>query len=360
MFKAGIQYAAGIDFDAVRNSILSQNTEIYVSEAGKILESLGDKDKGTINIKGLVWKVAQEDVLSSDSVKSAVEAGAQYIVAETRGLSTVDKLVAAVDNNIELIRKCGLCLLVENSNLYNGKHYIYGPFSEGKKLCDIVEGLRQHVHYDNIGICADIGVANVLGSNLKTFTKDCMRYLALIHMNDNDGVTDMAQMPFTFTVGRGTRATDIFRVIGILIQYDYNGYIVFNNRGTWEVTPRQLHHSMVRLMEGMTAEWQKEYRFKESIADRDRKLVLFGGGNMFRDYMISFGDKYPPEFIVDNDKNSWGQERLGITVKSPEEILAIPADKRNVWICNMNYDIIGKQLEGMGIEYNCFIDQYYI
>ena len=268
--------------------------------------------------------------------------------------------MAAVDNNIELIKECGLCLLVENSNLYNGNKYIYGPFSEGKKLCDIVEGLRQRVHYDNIGICADIGVANLLGSNLKSFTKDCMRYLALIHMNDNDGVTDMAQMPFTFTVGRGTRATDIFRVIGILIQYDYNGYIVFNNRGTWEVTPRQLHHSMIRLMEGMTAEWQKEYRFKEAIADRDRKLVLFGGGNMFRDYMISFGDKYPPEFIVDNDKNSWGQERLGITVKSPEEILAIPADKRNVWICNMNYDIIGKQLESMGIEYNCFIDQYYI
>ena len=63
MFKAGIQYAAGIDFDAVRNSILSQNTEIYVSEAGKILESLTDKDKGTINIKGLVRKATGESTV---------------------------------------------------------------------------------------------------------------------------------------------------------------------------------------------------------------------------------------------------------------------------------------------------------
>ena len=100
MFKAGIQYAAGIDFDAVRNSILSQNTEIYVSEAGKIIESLGDKDKGIINIKGLVWKVAQERELYSDYVRNAVNAGAEYIVAETKGLDTVDKLVEAVDNNI--------------------------------------------------------------------------------------------------------------------------------------------------------------------------------------------------------------------------------------------------------------------
>ena len=77
MFKAGIQYSTGTDIDAVRESILSQNTEIYVSEAGKITESLGDKDKGIVNIKGLVWKVAQERELYSDSVRNAVNAGAE-------------------------------------------------------------------------------------------------------------------------------------------------------------------------------------------------------------------------------------------------------------------------------------------
>ena len=51
---------------------------------------------------------------------------------------------------------------------------------------------------------------------------------------------------------------------------------------------------------------------------------------------------------------------MGVEIKSPEAILDIPAEQRNVWICNLNYDIIGNQLERMGIEYRCYRDLYFI
>lgn len=45
---------------------------------------------------------------------------------------------------------------------------------------------------------------------------------------------------------------------------------------------------------------------------------------------------------------------MGIPVKSPDEILNVPENERNVWVCNMYYDAIGAQLDGMGVEYRCY------
>ena len=81
---------------------------------------------------------------------------------------------------------------------------------------------------------------------------------------------------------------------------------------------------------------------------------------MIESYMDAFGEKYPPEFLVDNNSKLWGTKRLGFEVKKPEEILEIPQDQRNVWICNTYYDAIGLQLDKMGVEYSCYFDHYYL
>ena len=69
---------------------------------------------------------------------------------------------------------------------------------------------------------------------------------------------------------------------------------------------------------------------------------------------------YRPDFIVDNNAEKWGQRFMGIPIKPPEEILSLVPDERNVWICNLNYEIIGKQLEDMGIQYKCYWDHYHM
>ena len=87
-----------------------------------------------------------------------------------------------------------------------------------------------------------------------------------------------------------------------------------------------------------------------------KKLVLFGAGMMFDDYMKKFGRKYKPDFIVDNDKNKWGRNRQGVEIKSPEAILSVPAGRRKVIVCSAHYPEIEKQLQEMGItEYSVYI-----
>jgi hypothetical protein len=282
------------------------------------------------------------------------------VVVETKGLSDEEALWEYLDKAIGELQARGLVLLIENSNIYQNGRYEYGAFSEGTKLCAIVSDLTEAYHYDGIGICADMGTANLLNCNVASFVEDCLAYLTLLHFNDNDGYHDDAQMPFTFTVGRGTRSTDIYRIIGVLVKCGFDGYIVANTSGTWGRTPRALHGSMLRLLDTMLSEYKHALSIKELLVRPGKRLILFGAGRMLYDYLINLGDECPPEFVVDNNDEIWNTTLLGCKVKPPKAILDVPAEERNVFICNSHYDAIGAQLREMGVEYDCFVDQYYL
>ena len=83
---------------------------------------------------------------------------------------------------------------------------------------------------------------------------------------------------------------------------------------------------------------------------KGKSIILFGSGLMFEDYMKQYGDKYRPKFLVDNDSNKWGRNRMGIEIKKPEDILSVPESKRHVIICSFYYREIIPQLEKMGIK----------
>lgn len=89
-----------------------------------------------------------------------------------------------------------------------------------------------------------------------------------------------------------------------------------------------------------------------------KKIILFGSGLMFEDYMKKYGDKYRPEFLVDNDENKWERKRMGLEIKKPEAILDIPASKRVVIICSYYYKEIEPQLKAMGItDYKIYVQE---
>ncbi len=83
---------------------------------------------------------------------------------------------------------------------------------------------------------------------------------------------------------------------------------------------------------------------------KGKRIILFGAGLMFEDYMSKYGPRYRPSFLVDNDENKWGRSRMGIKIYSPEKILEVPEDKRRVIICSYYYPEIEKQLKEMGIK----------
>lgn len=89
----------------------------------------------------------------------------------------------------------------------------------------------------------------------------------------------------------------------------------------------------------------------DTFADtKGKKIILFGAGLMFEDYMKKYGDKYRPAFLVDNDESKWGRSRMGIAIREPKAILEVPQQKRHLIICSYYYREISEQLETMGIR----------
>lgn len=85
-----------------------------------------------------------------------------------------------------------------------------------------------------------------------------------------------------------------------------------------------------------------------------KTIVIFGAGEMFKDYLKKYGKQYSPSFVVDNDPNKWGKLYEGFMVCEPQVLLKIPKEQLHLIICNIYYREIEKQLAKMGI------DQYYI
>ena len=74
--------------------------------------------------------------------------------------------------------------------------------------------------------------------------------------------------------------------------------------------------------------------------------------------MKKYGDKYRPDFLVDNDENKWGRSRMGIQIREPKEILEVPQEKRRLIICSYYYREISEQLDKMGIhDYKVYVQE---
>ena len=91
---------------------------------------------------------------------------------------------------------------------------------------------------------------------------------------------------------------------------------------------------------------------------KGKKIILFGSGMMFEDYMKKWGNRYRPVFLVDNDENKWNRSRMGIEIKPPKALLEIPVEKQHLIICSFYYKEIEKQLQEMGItNYHIYIQK---
>lgn len=324
-------------------------------------ENVVDRSKiPTVEGITLNGKDINEDMLFYAIIK-AEEMGASYVVINTEEVAFRYTITDVLEKCIDLIMDKDIEIYLENGYVVSKQGtYQYSAFSEIGELKKIAVQFNRICEKECFGISLNVGNANLLVKNLRVMAEEAGELLKLIHANDNDGVSNDHQMPFTFTIGRGTRTTDWYRLIGALVKMKYEGRIVFNVSGVFEKAPAALHNSFISLLAGIVGEWEEQFRMEEYLNQPEKKLIMFGIGGMAYNYMNNWSEKYRPDFLVDNNPSFWGSQRFGVEVKSPTAILEIPEAERNVWICNMFYDQVGFQLEQMGISYRCYNDNYYM
>ena len=362
-----VQYCNELNPEDIQKARFN-SVEIRAGKANG-LSNLTEKTKRAgFDVQGINVRLAEfcngekeVDIKGFQSVLQEIrKSEARYIIIETENVTNKSVLLTLIQECEHQILGLNIDFYIENGYVSVNSRFYHCDFSDVKKLKRMANDLNQKYHKDIFGVCVNVGHANLLGMNVKQMIKEIRGMKGLVHINDNDGQSDQHQMPYTFTTGRGVMSTDWFHIIGAIITTGFQGRIVFDLSGTFARTPKKLHLTMLKLMKAIENEWQNAASTEEYLAEPGKKIILFGAGKMAQNYMEAWGEKYRPEFLVDNNKEIQGSERWGIPVKSPEAILEIPEQERNVWICNLYYDEIGVQLERMGIAYRCYWDHYFL
>lgn len=257
----------------------------------------------------------------------------------------------------KIAKENNVLLLLQSKYFDLNGHLIRGVCSDPFEASRWIKNLNNVVGEQIFGYCLDVGICNIFGQDMYEFVKTIGKDLKAVISRENDGKTDEALIPFS-NIGRGQSKTEWLGIVRGLREMFFDGLLILNIKDTAYATPTLLHSSM--LINAKTIIdyfiWQIEI---ENSLKKYKKIVLFGAGNMCRNYMKCYGEKYHPLFTCDNNSDIWGTKFAGLDVKSPEELKNIPDDCA-IFICNIYYVEIKKQLGDLGIKnpIEFFNDEY--
>lgn len=308
-----------------------------------------------------------------ESIKKGLESDWKYLIVQP--FYTDDK-ADSFDFNLDFLIEIAsyfvesnLSILLENQCKNVNGHYVRGFCSDEVEAVNFIDKLnnlaeekygQRIVNGEEIpyfGFCMNTGTCNLCGQNMYDFVVTLGSRIKAVILRDCNGNQDTSMLPFT-CVNDNTSQTDWLNLIRGLRKIRFDGELIMDFSDTAAAFSPILKPQLLVLAKSIADyfKWQIEI---ESLLDKYPSRVLFGAGNMCRNYMKNYGEKYPPLFTCDNNKKIWGQTFEGLEIKNPECLKDVPSDTA-IFICNVFYREIEEQLRGMGlknpIEY--FNDEY--
>jgi sugar phosphate isomerase/epimerase len=103
-----------------------------------------------------------------------------------------------------------------------------------------------------LGFCFDTGHANLVGLDFEDFITTLGSRLKVLHIHDNDGISDLHQIPFTFTKTReNTSSTDWEGFIRGLKAINFDGVLSFETAPVLTAFPDELKEEALRMIAGI-------------------------------------------------------------------------------------------------------------
>lgn len=251
----------------------------------------------------------------------------------------------------------GVMLLLENQCRCVNGHMMRGICSEAAEAAEWIDCLNREAGGECFGFCINTGTCNLCGQNSREFALALGNRVKAVIVRDCDGHGEASLLPFTCAYN-GQPQTDWLGFIRGLREICFDGALIMDFADTARAFSPILRPQLVRLAKE-TADYLGWQIGIENLLKKYRSVALFGAGNMCRNYMKCYGEKYPPLFTCDNNSSLWGTEFCGLEVKPPESLKNLPEDCA-VLICNIYYREIEKQLREMGIRnpVEFFNDEY--
>ncbi len=256
----------------------------------------------------------------------------------------------------ETARENGVMILLENQCRNRNGRMVRSVCSDGEEAAMWLDWLNQEVGEERFGFCMDVGVLSLCGQDMYEFALALGERLKAVVLRDCDGQNEGSLLPFTCACF-GKPRTDWLRLLRGLREIGFDGQLILDAFDTVVTFSPLLRPPLLRLAKA-TADYFQWQIGIENLLKKYRKIVLFGAGNMCRNYMKCYGEKYPPLFTCDNNEKTWGTVFCGLEVKPPGAMKDLPEDC-GVFICNIYYREIKRQLQAMGVEnIEFFNDEY--
>jgi sugar phosphate isomerase/epimerase len=148
-----------------------------------------------------------------------------------------------------MARELGITICIEN--LYNGigGHMMEGPCCDARKAVERIDRMNDKYGAEILGFCFDTGHANLVGLDFEDFITTLGHRLKVLHIHDNDGISDLHQVPFTFTKTReNTSSTDWDGFIRGLRAVKFDKVLSFETAPVLTSFPDELGEEVLRLI----------------------------------------------------------------------------------------------------------------
>lgn len=138
-------------------------------------------------------------------------------------------------------KEMGITLCIENLYENIGGHLVEGPCCNAHKVIERIDRINEKYHAEVLGFCFDTGHANLIGLDFEQFITTLDYRLKVLHIHDNDGISDLHQIPYTFTKTReNTVSTDWNGFIKGLREINYSGVLSFETAPVLSSFPEEM------------------------------------------------------------------------------------------------------------------------
>lgn len=236
--------------------------------------------------------------------------------------------------------------LIQNSHRKFNGNYLRGDDSDPVEVAAKIDRMNEEAGKEAYGFCLDVGVCNLCGQNMYDFVMTLGHRLKAVILRDNDGNSDDHLLPFS-CAHQGQSRTDWLNLIRGLRELEFDGDLIMSIGDSVAAASVTLRPAVLELAYKQAQYFQWQIQMTR-VMKKYKSRVLFGAGNMCRNYMKCYGQEFPPLFTCDNNESRWGETFEGLEIRSPEELKNLSPDCA-IFICIMYYDDIEKQLRNMGI-----------
>ncbi len=287
-----------------------------------------------------------------ESLEAANIAGASYLLVEPffndeKQPWSEEHILDFYSELIPVAKNYGFKILIRNvPDNYNGNWY-RGLLSDKNRFKSMLDSLNEKAGEKLFSIALDMGTANLLGNNIPELIRDWGSDITMILVSENNGNADEKGVPFT-SVTKGISTIDWAPIIKTLREIDFDGFMLIDVTEIYWRMPEPLKKAFFAFVLQVAEYFKWQINLERTIRKYDKR-VLFGAGNMCKEYMEHYGIEYPPMYTCDNNSSLWGKQAFGLNIKSPEELKKLDTEVA-IFICNTFYEEITVQLKEMGLK----------